>query len=117
MAGLARGWAGLRAGRAAVGELYLHKGDLVHIVGRLKNDEWEKEGVKHRSTAIVVDEVTFMPKREPRQQGLSADFEAEIDRAARPERVEPLKPGYMKPIDPITNLPGEDEINVADIPF
>ena len=64
------------------------------------------------------DEVTFMPKHEPRQQGLSPDFERGIEESVRPQAVAPLKSGYMKPMDPITNLPGEEgDINVANIPF
>jgi single stranded DNA-binding protein len=103
--------------QAEVALQYLHKGNLVHIEGRLRNNEWEKDGQKHRSAAIVVDRLTLMPQGERRQGSLSTDFEREIEESARPQ-VEPLKPGYMKPMEPITNLP-EDEggINVADIPF
>ena len=34
-----------------------------------------------------------------------------------PDRVAAERGEINKPIDPITNLPGQDEINVADIPF
>ena len=103
--------------QAEVALQYLHKGNLVHIEGRLRNNEWEKDGQKHRSTAIVVDRLTLMPQGERRQGSLSTDFEREIEESARPP-VEPLKPGYMQPMEPITNLPEDGGgIDVADIPF
>ena len=103
--------------QAEVALQYLHKGNLVHIEGRLRNNEWEKDGQKHRSTAIVVDRLTLMLQGERRQGSLSTDFEREIEESVRPQ-VEPLKPEYMKPMEPITSLPEDGgDINVADIPF
>lgn len=36
---------------------YVRKGDLLYVEGRLQTSEYEKDGVKRRSTEIVVDTV------------------------------------------------------------
>ncbi len=44
---------------------YLRKGSQAFIEGRLKYDEWEKEGVKQNRITVVAERVQFMgaPKR------------------------------------------------------
>ena len=42
---------------------YLHKGSKVYIEGKLKTDSYEKEGVKHWSTSVVVRELQFLDSR------------------------------------------------------
>ena len=39
---------------------FVKKGSMVSVVGRLKQDEWEKDGVKRTSYAIVADRVNFV---------------------------------------------------------
>lgn len=39
---------------------YLKKGDLVHIDGRIQYREWEKDDVKHTSTDIICERMTFV---------------------------------------------------------
>ena len=53
---------------------YLRKGSPVLVEGRLKYDEWEKEGQKHNRLTVVAERVQFLtggPKdaeaREPRE--------------------------------------------------
>ncbi len=38
---------------------YLTKGSRVYVEGRIKNRSWEKDGVKHYATDIVVEDVVF----------------------------------------------------------
>ncbi len=39
---------------------HLKKGRQVLVRGRIRNSEYEKEGVKHRATEIVADQVQFL---------------------------------------------------------
>lgn len=39
---------------------YLHKGDKVYIEGHLKTDKYEKDGVTHYTTRIIVDELQML---------------------------------------------------------
>ncbi|PQB08395.1 single-stranded DNA-binding protein [Polaribacter filamentus] len=41
-------------------EKYLSKGDKVYVEGKLKNKQWEQDGVKRYSTEIHVNEMTFL---------------------------------------------------------
>jgi single-strand DNA-binding protein len=53
----------------------LHKGDLVMVEGRVKQREWEKDGVKRTTAEVTADEVAKVCKagwKAPAQEG-SAD--------------------------------------------
>jgi len=39
---------------------FVKKGSMVSVVGRLKQDDWEKDGIKRTSYAIVADRVNFV---------------------------------------------------------
>jgi len=45
---------------AEICEKYLSKGDKVYVEGKLKNRQWEQDGVKRYSTEIHVHEMTFL---------------------------------------------------------
>lgn len=45
---------------AEICEKYLSKGDKVYVEGRLKNRQWEQDGVKRYSTEIQVNEMTML---------------------------------------------------------
>jgi single-strand DNA-binding protein len=45
---------------AEVCEKYLSKGDKVYVEGKLKNRQWEQDGVKRYSTEVYVNEMTFL---------------------------------------------------------
>ena len=40
-------------------EKYLHKGNKVLIEGEVQNDNYEKDGVKHYGTKIVINQIEF----------------------------------------------------------
>jgi single-strand DNA-binding protein len=40
----------------------LHKGDLVIIEGRIKQREWEKDGIKRTSAEITAEEIAYVLK-------------------------------------------------------
>lgn len=51
-------WSVVSFGYTAEGVLEgLHKGDLVVVIGRIKETTWEKDGVKNRSVEVVADHV------------------------------------------------------------
>jgi single-strand DNA-binding protein len=55
----------VRNGLAKVCEKYLSKGDKVYVEGKLKNRQWEQDGVKRYSTEVQVTEMTMLtPKKE-----------------------------------------------------
>jgi single-strand DNA-binding protein len=43
---------------------YVQKGDKIHIEGRLKTRSWDKDGVKHYATEIIVESVILLFRRE-----------------------------------------------------
>lgn len=45
---------------AEICEKYLSKGDKVYVEGKLKNRQWEQDGVKRYSTEVQVHEMTFL---------------------------------------------------------
>ncbi|MBR9860921.1 single-stranded DNA-binding protein [bacterium] len=49
-------------GLAKVAEQYLKKGALVYIEGKIKTEEWEKEGVKQRTTRIRVNTMNMLDR-------------------------------------------------------
>jgi len=50
----------VRNGLAKVCEKYLTKGDKVYVEGKLKNRQWEQDGVKRYSTEVQVTEMTML---------------------------------------------------------
>ena len=49
-------------GLAKVAEKYLKKGSLVYIEGKLKTDEYEKDGIKRYSTRVRVNTLNMLDK-------------------------------------------------------
>ncbi|RCS27878.1 single-stranded DNA-binding protein [Polaribacter sp. WD7] len=50
----------VRNGLAKVCEKYLTKGDKVYVEGKLKNRQWEQDGVKRYATEVQVLEMTML---------------------------------------------------------
>ncbi|MCL7752826.1 single-stranded DNA-binding protein [Polaribacter sp. Z022] len=53
----------VRNGLAKVCEKYLTKGDKIYVEGKLKNRQWEQDGVKRYSTEIQVNEMTMLSNK------------------------------------------------------
>lgn len=49
-------------------EKYTRKGSKVGIVGHIQTGSYEKDGVKHYTTDIIVEEVEFLSKSEGQQK-------------------------------------------------
>lgn len=67
---------------AEVAGEYLKKGAKVHVEGRLRTREWEKDGVKHYTTEIVIEQLTMLDSRR------DSDSSAPRAQAQRPARVD-----------------------------
>lgn len=65
-------------GLAKVAERYLHKGSLVYVEGKIKTEEWEREGQKQRTTRIRVNTLNMLD-RAGSDQGASNSQRAEQD--------------------------------------
>lgn len=50
----------VRNGLAKVCEKYLTKGDKVYVEGKLKNRQWEQDGIKRYATEVQVNEMTML---------------------------------------------------------
>jgi len=57
-------WRGL----AEICEKYVHKGDLLHIEGKITNRSWDKDGQTHYITEIVAEVVELFPKNQQADQ-------------------------------------------------
>lgn len=53
---------------------YCLKGNMVHIIGKLRTRPWEKDGVKMKSTEVICNEVTNVT---PRSAAPAADVSKE----------------------------------------
>ena len=62
---------------------HFQKGSRILLVGSIQTRSWEKDGVKHRATEIIVDEVEFVDPRK-------SDVEPEPQAAPEPRRDEPV---------------------------
>jgi len=83
--------------RADVIAQYVHKGDALYVRGRLQTRSWEKDGVKHYRTEVVLDDFMFGDNKKKDGESRSA-----------PSREQ----SSSEPIE----YPDE-EINPDDIPF
>lgn len=53
--------------KAEFAEKYLHKGSKIAVVGRIQNDNYEKDGVKHYGMKAVIDEIEFAESKKASQ--------------------------------------------------
>ncbi len=49
-------------GLAKVAEKYLKKGSLVYVEGKIKTEEWERDGIKRYTTRIRVNTLNMLDK-------------------------------------------------------
>lgn len=53
----------------AVAEAGLGKGQALMVSGRLRTESWEKDGVRHSKTALLVDDVATVIRQSQAQRG------------------------------------------------
>ena len=79
---------------AEICEKYLSKGDKVYVEGKLKNRQWEQDGVKRYSTEIQVNEMTMLTtKKNPEKTNTPSQDQAPsltAPKSVAPEEKEDL---------------------------
>lgn len=58
---------------------WLRKGSKVAVQGRLRTSTWERDGVSHKRTEVVVEEVDLMTVRRDKQQGAAQEASGVYD--------------------------------------
>jgi single-strand DNA-binding protein len=78
---------------------YKKKGDPLFVEGRLKLDQWEKDGVKHYKMRVIVENFQFLNRAAPGQYGgapaQQAGYEGEYAGEAAPVAQAPRQ--YARP--------------------
>lgn len=95
---------------------YLTKGSRVYVEGRIKSRNWEKDGVKHYATDIVVDDVVFAGGRGDNEGGGGGGGTT----AARPRPAPSARPVSRpsgQPAAQMTDHGPSEDISEDDIPF
>lgn len=89
---------------------YLKKGHMIYVEGKLRTEEWEKDGVKRYSTKVYADDLKFLSKNE---RGTNSNEERETER--RSQRGSGSKPATQNH----TSAPAAsaDPMLDDDIPF
>ena len=87
-------------GLADVVEQYVTKGSKLSVEGEIDYQQWEKDGVKHYATRILVSNMVMLDSKK--------DGDSEPKAASRPSTSYQAKP----PTPPANELPFDD-----DIPF
>jgi single-strand DNA-binding protein len=85
---------------------YLKKGKQVYIEGKLRTDEYEKDGVKKWSTKIIADEMQMLGGKEGGGEGGGGGYSRERGPARGPQSA----PGRSAPAAPAADNFDEDEI-------
>ena len=65
-------------------EKYVKKGSLISVVGRLKQDTWEKDGQKRSSISVITERLNFVNSGKKKDGGEASDEEAPAPRTAKP---------------------------------
>jgi single-strand DNA-binding protein len=78
----------VRNGLAKVCEKYLTKGDKVYVEGKLKNRQWEQDGVKRYATEIHVNEMTMLATKKNSENANNAQ-QNQQPAATKPKSVSP----------------------------
>jgi single-strand DNA-binding protein len=74
---------------------YKKKGDPLFVEGRLKLDQWEKDGVKHYKMRVIVENFQFLNRAQPGGYGAPAADPGEY--AGEPTAPAPAPRQYNRP--------------------
>lgn len=75
-----------------IGE-YLKKGSKCYIEGKLKTDEYEKDGIKRYSTKIIANEMTMLDSKQGGQQAVPQQ-QAAPQQGYQQAPQQPAQPAY-----------------------
>jgi single-strand DNA-binding protein len=84
---------------------YVKKGSSVSVVGRLKQDSWEKDGKKMTKTLVVAERINFLG-------GKKKGEDAEAEEAVAPKASKPVPKTYSKPAAKQSTQQDDDDIPI-----
>jgi single-strand DNA-binding protein len=88
---------------------YLKKGSKAYFEGKLRTQQWEKDGVKRYTTEIVINDMMMLDGRQ--DSGMSGGYSPQPQQAAQTPVAQPQQGGF--PPQPANNFDNFDD----DIPF
>lgn len=89
-------------------EKYVKKGSLISVVGRLKQDTWEKDGQKRSSISVITERLNFVNSGKKKDAGDSDDAADENAPAPRPAAKSAAKPAYKATTKPAAQQEDDD---------
>lgn len=98
---------------------YLHKGNSILVEGRLQTRSWQdQQGVKHSRTEIVAEQIQLGPRSDG-GGGFAGGAAPRTGGGEQRGQNAPQLREQQPPKDetPIIELPGDEEIDVKEIPF
>jgi len=103
---------------------YLKKGSKCYVEGKLKTDEYEKDGIKRYSTKIVANEMTMLDsKQDNQQQGQQQGAPMQQAPQQQPQYAQqaPQQQPQQQPYPPYNGAPQQQNNNIPqqdqNIPF
>lgn len=95
-------------------EKYVKKGSLVSVVGRLKQDNWEKDGQKRSSISVISERLNFVNSGKKKGEA-DAESDEGGDEAPAPAPRQATKPAGKYPTKPAPKAPVQQDDD--DIPI
>ncbi len=92
---------------------YLSKGSPILVEGRLKYDEWEREGQKHSRVSVVAERVQFLGSPRGRSTPVVEDVPADMESGPGPQAARDEPPVPAGPSAAPAGGGGDDD----DLPF
>jgi single-strand DNA-binding protein len=92
---------------------YLRKGSPAFIEGRLKLDEWEKDGQKRSQLGVIAERVQFLSSGGPRRDAEYGDAAG----GSRPPPRPAARPVAPPPAEGAGHEPPPSEGDAEDLPF
>ncbi|MAD98883.1 MAG: single-stranded DNA-binding protein [Flavobacteriaceae bacterium] len=88
---------------------YLKKGAKCYVEGKLRTDEYEKDGIKRYSTKIIANEMTMLDSR----QGADSQGAYQPSHQPQPSQSQPQRPAQQAPAAVPAQTPAEQALNHA----
>ena len=86
-------------------EKYVKKGSLISVVGRLKQDTWEKDGQKRSSISVITERLNFVNSGKKKDEDAASDEEAPTPRSAKPAVKTYAKPAAKPAVESDDDIP------------
>lgn len=88
-------------------EKYVKKGSLLSVVGRLKQDSWEKDGQKQSKISVIAEKINFVNSGK-KKGGDDAETSEDEAPAPRPAAKTAAKPAYKSAPKPAAQQDDDD---------